>query len=190
MTLGIAPVRAWWPRIDTKYVSDSCIFDHGLRWTLALRSSSAFCTSIESFPPELPGQFHHLPSTRPCDSAAQLAITRPLPRHCAPAITALPLPTTTYAHCSRRETMAPTPNLTSGATTSCPGGRATPARCSGCPCSRRRPVTVPCGNQPVRRRRDVSISTQATTTGSTAAARASSSRPSRRRPADSRPTTT
>ena len=80
--------------------------------------------------------------------------------------------------------------ITSGATTSCPGGRATPARCSGCPCSRRRPVTVPCGNQPVRRRRDVSISTQATTTGSTAAARASSSRPSRRRPADSRPTTT
>ena len=129
--------------------------------------------------------------TRPFDSAANNSrITRPLPRHRARAITALPLPTTTYAHCSRRETMAPTPNLTSGATTSCPGGRATPARCSGCPCSRRRPVTVPCGNQPVRRRRDVSISTQATTTGSTAAARASSSRPSRRRPADSRPTTT
>ncbi len=41
-----------------------------------------------------------------------------------------------------------------------------------------------------RWRREVSISTQATTTGSTAAARASSSRPSRRRPADSRPTTT
>ena len=37
---------------------------------------------------------------------------------------------------------------------------------------------------------EVSISAQATTTGSTAAARASSSRPSRRRPADSRPTTT